>query len=368
MAVNKLTLMACTVLYLGTEYDVMIGVNSLDEVTGVLQEWALNKWDVELDLPSALVECQAVTEVLTSLSIDDFVYLQSPVAAYMTMQRYAGISGDLPIFPTELDTGGKYTLPTCLAFLWSEPGYEGYFGEYIIPISQDFALLAGINHIGISFNLGAPAYFLTADLDDFNYSSIIPVVTVLNFESGIYVIPFGQTGYGLPEKTLNLNALKNTMEIMDPYTLEIDTMYIQLGATKIKKNTQEISCGAVDTSLTLNDMYLHYKDVYSEWQYGKTTQVNNTQYQSASGLASLSPGEYVINNIFRVADKDNLLLFNVLSGKFASFQTAVNSIDITDLPPEIAGSAVLVGRVIVAQGSTTPSVQVLQKNPWGLVA
>jgi hypothetical protein len=365
MAVNKLNARVCTVLHSSKEYDVLIGVSDLDELDNILQEWAMAKWGVLLDLPSALISNKAITEVLTSLDVDEYFYLQSPVAAYMEMPRYSGISGDLPIFPTIL-TGGKYIVPTCLAFLWSEPGFTGYFGEYIIEESQAFTLSTGINHIGIHFNVGAPAYFLTDDLSDFDYSSKIPVVTVLNFASGLYVIPFGQSGYGLAEKSYRLKSIMKGLEIIDPYVITATDLYVQLGELLVSNGMAEIVCPAVDTEVTNNDLYLHYKDAQSVWQTSKKTQIENTQYQGASGLAGLQAGEFVINNIFRVVDENKLLLFNVLSNKFATLQSALNSAEVTLLPASFKGSAVLVARAIVEYNSTVPVVQVLQKNTWAV--
>jgi len=366
MAVNKKNLRVCQVTYLSKLYDVIVAVATLDEIDNILQEWALSKWNVALDLPSALVYNKDITEILTSVDTDSYAYLQSPVAAYMDMPRYSGISGDLPVFPTALNLDGKYVIPTCLAFLWSEPGFEGYFGEYIIPESQAFTLAAGANYIGINFNTGSPIYSIYSDFSSFDFSSIIPVVTVLNFASGISVIPWGQTGYGLPEKRLKLQIDRKHFEVMDAYTLTAADLYIQLGEIVVNNGVAEITCEAVDTETVDNDMYLHYKDSSSVWQNTKVTQIDNLQYQGASGLANLGSGEFVINNIFRVPGSVNPLLFSVLSNKFTSLQSALNSKDVTDLPTMFKGTAVLVGRVIVEKSAATATVQILQKNPWGV--
>lgn len=368
MAVNRKNLRYCQVTYLNKLYDVIVAIASLDEIDNILQEWAINKFGstAVLDLPSALVLNKDITEVLTTLDVDGYTYLQSPVAAYMDMPRYTGISGDLPVFPTALNLDGKYVIPTCLAFLWSEPAFEGYFGEYIIPESQAFTLTEGANYIGINFNTGAPVYTIYSDFSSINFSSIIPVVTVLNFASGISVIPFGQTGYGLPEKRLKLQTDINHFSVIDPYTLTATDLYVQLGEIVVSNGSAEITCEAVDTETVDNDMYLHYKDSSSIWQETKVTQIDNLQYQGASGLANLGSGEFVVNNIFRVPGSVNPLLFSVLSGKFTSLQNALNSKDVTDLPPMFKGTAVLVGRVIVEKSAATATVQVLQKNPWGV--
>jgi len=370
MAVNRKNLRCCQVIYSGKTYDVMIAVSSLDEVDNILQEWAISTFGstAVLDLPSALVYNKDITEVLKTVSIDKYAYLQSPVAAYMDMPRYAGISGDLPVFP-EVLTGGFYKIPTCMAFLWSEAGFNGYFGEYIVPESQDFTLALGANYFGIAFNTGSPIFVQYNSLTPFDYSSIIPVVTVLNFGSDIFVIPAGQSGYGLPEKNTAFNVRKNRLEILDSYTLATNNRYVQLGVLAVKSGLAEISCPAIDTSIALNDMYLHYKDISSVWQNTKTTQLNNTQYQGAgAGLVALAGSEVVINNIYRVVDNGKLLMFNVLSGKFASLQLALESTDKVDVPDMFKGTAVHVGRIIMQKDVTIPvAIQTVQKNPWGVI-
>lgn len=368
MTISRKNLRYCQVVYNSRYYDVLIAIASLDEIDNILQEWAINKFGstAVLDLPSALVLNKDITEVLTTVDTDEYVYLQSPVAAYMDMPRYAGISGDLPVFPTALNISGKYVIPTCLAFLWSEPDFQGYFGEYIIPESQAFTLSSGANYIGISFNTGSPIYSLYNDFSTFDFSSIIPVVTVLNFASGISVIPWGQTGYGLPEKRLELQNKKKYFEVMSDYTLTATDLYIQLSEVIVNNGVAEITCEAVDTETVDNDMYLHYKDSSSVWQNTKVTQIDNLQYQGASGLANLTSGEFVINNIFRVPGSVNPLLFSVLSGKFNSLQAALNSKDVTDLPPMFKNTAVLIGRVIIEKSATDSTIQILQKTPWGV--
>lgn len=369
MAVNRKNIRYCQVTYLSKLYDVLVAVATLDEIDNILQEWAINKFGATavLDLPSALVLNKDITEVLTSVDTDEYVYLQSPVAAYMDMPRYVGISGDLPVFPTALDVDGKYVIPTCMAFMWSEPEFTGYFGEYIIPESQAFTLSAGANYIGISFNVGAPIYSLYTSPSSFDYSSIFPVVTVLSFGGALFVIPFGQQGYGLPEKSMQFKTARKRLEVIDPYTLEADSSYVQLGIVNVESGSAEIACPAVDTSVTDNDMYLHYKDGSGVWQTSKVTQIDNLRYQTASsGLGNLSAGEFVVNNIYRVVDSANLLLFSVLSNKFSTLQLALDSKDVTDLPAMFDGTAILVGRIIIEQGSSSPVIQVLQKNPWGI--
>ena len=367
MAVNKKNLRYCQVLYDGTYYDIMVAVNDLDELDQILQDWALNKFNVELDLPAALILNKAATEVLTALDVDEYVYIDSPVSAYLEKPRTAGISGTPPVLPTALvDT--YYVVPACMAFLWSEPEMIGYFGEYIVPESASFTLAAGINYIGIDFNDGDPVYQLYTSFDSINFSSIIPIVTVLNFGGAIYNIPFGNTGDGLPEKLIKLINRRKSFEILDPYTLVNSGLYIELGEIVVGNGTDELTCLEMDTETTGHDMYFYSKNSSSVWSAAKVATINNTQYQSASsGLASLAGGEFVINFLYRVVDEEKTLMFYTLSNKFATLQAAINSLGaIDDLPEAVAASAVCVGRAIVEQNSSSPTIQKVQKLTFGI--
>jgi len=345
----------------------MVAVDNLDEVNNILQDWALDTIGETLNLPEELIKNIDAKEInISSKSIDSFVYLQSAVSSYIDMPRSAGISGDLPVLPTSL-VGGLYVVPTSNAFLYSESDFDGYFGEYVIPESS-IALTAGVNYLGIRFNSGVPEYIKYDNDLSFNYSDIIPVATILYFSGTIYNIPYGQSGYGLAEKILKIIKERDEFKITSSFTLDTDNNYVELGALNVSRGTAEIACLAVDTELVNNDMFLHYKDISADWQNLSVTQINNTQYQaSGGGLNSLGAGEYVINYIYRVVESSDLILFTALSPNFTTLAEAKESEEITDLPDDIKGSCVLVGRIIVEQGSTSPVIQKIQKNSFGVV-
>jgi hypothetical protein len=349
------------VTYLKTEYEVNIGVADLSEVDGILQDWALDKWGVELDLPTALVSNEAITDFATTLATDDYVYINSPVSAYLRLPRFAGISGTLPVLPTALDDNGAYIVPTCLAYLWSQAGMTGYFGEYTIPESQAFIPSSGINYIGITFNAGVPMYQIYTSWASFDFSSIIPVAKVLVFGGAIYNIPWGQSGDGLPEKLLKILDRRKPYEILDPYTLSQLNLYVSLGAINVQHGDSEIACLVMDTSLTGNDMYLYYLDSSLVWQYSKVSTLNNTQYVSPlTGIQTLAGGKYVINYLYRVVGS-KLLMFTVLSDTFDTLADALAAGEPDSLPAVISASAVCVGRVVLLKSATTGVVQRVSK-------
>lgn len=366
MAVSRKNVRVCEVKYLTGYYDVLLAVDDLDEVDEILQEWAIDKWGVALNLPEALIYNKDITEVITSLDIDNFAYIHSALSAYMDIPRYAGISGVLPVYPTAL-VGGFYVMPACTAFLYSLPAFAGIFGEFNVATAS-LTLSAGLNYIGIRYNAGTPEWVLYSAETSFDYSSIIPAVCVLLIGSTPYVIPYGQMGYGLPEKLFQNQKNRLAHDIITEFTLNHSTLYIELSALTVNNGTSDIACLAVDTQDPGNTMIQYYKDAMAAWQTATITQIDNLQYQSGAGLANLLGGEYVINYVFRLMDETRRVLFMVLSNKFATLAAAKESEMLTDLPDVIKKSSVLVGRFIVVQSGASPTVQKVMKPVFGTVA
>jgi hypothetical protein len=352
----------CQILHDEEYYDVLVGLTDLDELDDVLQEWALANTDIgeELTLPAELIQNKDISELLTNLDLDNYVYVKSAVSAYMDFPRYAGVSGTFPTLPKVL-VSGLYVMPACTAFLWSTALFTGIFGEYTIATAS-FTLVADeVNFIGIDYTAGAPVYKLYTSAASFNYSSIIPVCAILYFDSEVNVIPIGQAGYALPEKLLQNQKSRQEFIIVDDFDLAAVTLYVDVDAIVVNTGTGDITCLAMDTEDSDADMHLWYKDTGGDWQTSADNQINNTQYQSGSGLASLAGGEFVINYLFRAIDSANKVMFNVLSGKFSTLAEAKESDMITDLPDAIKEGCVLVGRMIVEKDSSSPTVQKIQR-------
>jgi len=367
-----LNLRYCEVLHDGTYYDVMVAVSDLDEVNDILQAWALANSDIgeALDLPEALIINTDAKEInIVSKNIDSFVYSKNAISSYMDMSRSAGVSGTFPTLPKVLVTS-LYVMPEITAFLYSLAGNTGVFGESTIATASFTLLENQVNYIGVSYNSGTPIYALYQSQSSFDYSSIIPVCAVLYFDSEINVIPFGQAGYGLAEKLLEIKKSRKTFDIITDFTLvEGANLYVELSALTVQHGASEIDCLIMDTETADNDMWLYYKDSALDWQKTESSTINNTQYQGVgTGLQTLGVGDFVINYLYRVIDDTNLLMFNILSGSFGTLAEAKDSDMITDLPDIIKESAVLVGRMIVEKSSTAPTVQKIQRvSPFATV-
>ena len=360
----------CEVLHDSVYYDVMVGVNDLDEVNDVLQEWALANSSIgeALDLPAALTKNLDITEVLTAKDIDNFVYVKSAISSYMDKPRFAGVSGDFPTLPKVLVVS-EYVMPEITAAIYSLPDFKGVFGEFTID-SLGLTLVSDeVNFIGVSYNSGFPIFVRYNSAESFDYSSIIPVAMVLYFDGELNVIPIGQLANGLPEKLIQVQKKRSEFAITDDFTIASGAgNYVELSALEVSNGVETIDCLAMDTETADNDMFLWYKDGSAVWQNVASDTINNTQYQGAAGLATLGSGKFVINYIYRVIDDANLLIFNILSGSFDSLAAAKESDMITDIPDPIKEGCILVGRFIVEKSSLSPTVQKIQRiSPFATV-
>ena len=364
MAVYR-NLRYCKVVHSSTTYDVMVAVTNLDEVNDILQEWALttNGPGEALSLPEELIENTDAKEInLIAKNINSFVYVKSTVLGYIDAARNAGISGTFPVLPKSL-VAAKYVMPATTAYLWSAATFSGIFANYTIPTASFTLIENEVNFIGIDYSSGTPVYKLYANQASYNHSSIIPVCAVFSFDSELNIIPYGQAGYGAPEK-LQINQFnRKEFKITTDFTLAVSTLYVELSALTVNNGVENVACLIMDTETALNDMWLWYKDAVSAWQKSQNSVINNTQYQGAgTGLQTLATGKFVINYLYRVIDDTNLLMFNVLSGSFDTLAAAKESDMIVDLPDAIKEGCVLVGRMIVEKDSATPTVQKIQRN------
>jgi hypothetical protein len=69
----------CEVVHNGTHYDVIVGLDNLDQINDVLQEWALANEDIgeALDLPVELIQNEDITTILKTKDIDCNVYIKA---------------------------------------------------------------------------------------------------------------------------------------------------------------------------------------------------------------------------------------------------------------------------------------------------
>jgi len=354
---NFKNLRYCEVLHEGKYYDVMIGVTDLDEVNNVLQEWALAKFGVNIDLPTALTKNLDIKEVVTSKNIDEYVYVQGAVSSYMDMPKYAGISGGEPILPKIL-VNSKYVVPALSVFLYSLPEFSGVFGEYSIEATELTLIDDEINYIGVDYTLGEPVVNVYANDTFFNYSSIIPICKILSMDTELNVTPYGMLGDGLSER---LFVKSKDFKIDGNFDFSSNALNVEVGAFDVVNGASIIETPAIETDTVDNDMWLYYiNGTGVDWEKSENPEINNTQFQGLTGLETLASGKFVINYIYKVIDDTNKLLFNVLSGSFDSLALAKESANLKTLPDNIVNGAVLVGRIIVEKDSVLPLAQEIQ--------
>jgi hypothetical protein len=282
------------------------------------------------------------------------VYLRPPFSRTADVIKYAGLS-EPKDYPTALKDGW-YICPSVRAYLYSQPEFKGFFGEYFIP-EASLELSTGINHLGITYNDGKPCYNLYTYTKSFNFSDVIPVAEIYFFDGKISVAPYAVSGQGLAEKINSLNALSQ-FAIYGHYNIGSDGLHVWVSSLTAGKNGLPLQeCEAIDTGASGTDMYLFYLDDHHKWQYEKVTGINNQSYQdSAGGLSPLLADEYVVNYIYRLVSGTANVVFVLLSGKYDSEQDALADV-YGEIPPEIIeSSAVCIGRMIIKFNEPTPAV------------
>jgi hypothetical protein len=95
---------------------------------------------------------------------------------------------------------------------------------------------------------------------------------------------------------------------------------------------------------------------HNEYRAGNTD-INNTQYQGATDLVTLTDTYYTVNHIYRgvEAQLHNYILLS--TSEYATEELALASPVVTNLPTLVTSHAVFVGRIIIQKGATTGTIQ-----------
>lgn len=110
---------------------------------------------------------------------------------------------------------------------------------------------------------------------------------------------------------------------------------------------------ATINSATGDNLIFVYKDGTGQWQTSSITQLNNTQYQTPTGLASLTSINQAVNWVWRGIEEQKHVYILLGEGNYNETQALESS---PPTPPTwVTDHAILIGRVLFVRGSDTPS-------------
>ena len=263
------------------------------------------------------------------------------------------ISSGTTIAPTiTYNTGlGTVTIGDGVYRLFHTTNYTGIITEHNIS-GNTFLITEHITtYICSDYNNGNPILRTITDSSQFNWSNIIPIYTVTRDGDNLSFVSWDSPGNGLPNKIHD--RLIRTDRFSRESGLDIGESAIRkiiVSSGIIWQGVYRNSMDSVDSSIDICKFW--HTDALGEWIDESITQYNNAQYDTGTGLATLTDGNYAVNWIFRmIGNTKEIAVF--LGDDDFDLNTAKASQLPNNVPASIVNNGMLIGRIIVLKGEET---------------
>lgn len=267
------------------------------------------------------------------------------VSRYVGTRNLPGITYDNP--DITVDGTGVYTL-------FATDTYEGAV-QTVSPSGDTFTIADEevTHYLYTSWNAGSPILAITQDPSELMRGDRAAIARVIRTGTIFHTTFYNRKSRGLPEKiqqylerTDGFRRLDGVIpSVVGSRNLEITEGIVSLGGVSS-------SVGPIDTSDSDTLLFVTWDGV--EWVFTTNPQLNNTDYQSPTGVEPLSGGNrYAINWIWRGIE-DQPHVYVLLGDGNYNLSQALNA-TVTTPPAWVSDHSVLVGRVIFQINSDTPA-------------
>lgn len=273
---------------------------------------------------------------------------RDPGALRKAVFRYSGGAVQDPTF---VDNGaGNITVNSCRVNLWDNADFEGYPKQYDFTATSIDLTDGVINYIVADYNNGSPIIKNTTNVELINESNVLPILTIYRSGLILHSLNWDELGLGLSNKIHQ--RLVKTQRFARESGLSVQNTNLSFVITEGKvwygatRQTIEAVNSTTDTVLR----------VAPNGTAVSITAFDNNNYYDGNTLTELTPNRYSVNWIYRGIEQQKHVYVMLGTGDYtlAGAQTAIAPA----APALITSHAVLVGKVIIQKGATTPySVQ-----------
>ena len=206
------------------------------------------------------------------------------------------------------------------------------------------------SYIVANYNSGTPQYSVTTDLSTVNFSNNVVVYTCSRSgDTNDDILDWDEPGLGLSNKILRRDMETRRFERVSGLNLSEDTgrkIIISPGA--VWQGSYRNSRIQVDS--VTNHCEQVVTDVNGDWVSSVVTAYNNSQYNTGTGLTTLTDGNYAVNWIYRGMgiNAENII---ILLGTGDYDLNQAKTAQPPNAPSTLSTNAMLIGRIIILKGS-----------------
>lgn len=263
--------------------------------------------------------------------------------------RYIG----LVTHPTYSIAGNQITLSSAVAFLCSCEHYdENTRGKNMDVPSSSFTITNEKQpYYIIAKRTGeVAAWELVTSESLFAQPNVTLAMIITRIGSDFHITQMNTIGVGLPEK---LNQ-----RLIDKYRFERITG-VRISTTSLDV---EVTAGVIAYGANFHDVNQFITPTHqisllvwngSDWVEQSASSLNNTQYNGASGLQTLTNNHYVVNWLYRSVEQHEHVYSFLSRSQFNKLEQAINS-NPPPIPPYVQAQAMFLGGVIYLKNNATP--------------
>jgi hypothetical protein len=247
---------------------------------------------------------------------------------------------------------------------------ETYYTGEMTRITPDGATFTITNiettyYLTADYNAGVPILACSSVYPDESDGTIALIAKIIRTGTTTFHTTWrDHLAVGLP------NKLQKAIEhILGPVATsglvisDTGVRYLTISAGNISLGGIETPLAAIDTSGADTYRFIYYDG--AAWQGSSITQLSNTQYQSVTGLQSLTGSRYAINWIWRGIE-DQKHAYVLLGEGDYSYAEAIDSSP--PVPPAwITDHSALLGRILFQRNDNTAIVQQVSALGYALV-
>lgn len=264
-------------------------------------------------------------------------------------------SAGIYVKPTFTDNAdGTITLGSGVYTFASEDEGAAPYYAYIIG-GNTYSFTNNVtNYIVANYNSGSPTMSVVTSTTTINNTTIIPILTVFRSGTHLDYLEWDEAGKSLANKLMRRAVRTNRFAVESGGLMlgNVATRRLTVTAGNVWNGVHQAVLSSY-TSLTDElSLYAHVGGVYTKFDI---SQLNNSQYDDGTDLQSLVPARYAVNWVFRAVNSNQQECYILLGNGNYTLTQAKESTVPSSIPAEISSTAILIGRIIIQNGTDTPT-------------
>ena len=255
--------------------------------------------------------------------------------------------------PTITDNGdATIDISGVNVILYSHPNWTGSVAEYAVTghIGLAIPYNHSSNYVGVNYNGGNPYYFVTNTENDITDSDKVMVASFYRHDNDLHYV---ENSWGLSTSSRINRRLVDTQTFIRTDGLSLSTdasSHILVSAGTLWWGIDSYNEEGTTSSGNNAEFWYHSG---GSWYHQTRSTFNNAQYDDGTNLQAIGNNNYGVNWVYRFANSDSLekIAYTLGNGKYSNLAGAAAAL-VPPSPDILDKQAILVGRVIVRQGSS----------------